>query len=270
MWMEEISYEDIKEKIIRNQQLLQFQQEIIYIAILLGLLINISSSIIYDTIIFNYEYKLIVVPIIFALIIIIFYVLFKYIIKSDSEINILHLTYNPFFNTPFDGEISNKIKNQLLQKGISKVEYDLIYRQFEHAIKKIVFDGKIYNLGNKINKITINEDDIREIIIDVSNKGVKSYMDILIKPQGYPLLFMENDKYINDYYTIDVEVNIYLSNPRNKNALNFLKDIYKKREQILSTIKTAFIIILAHNMKFTEADHVTYNLIRYFDIENIK
>jgi len=104
----------------------------------------------------------------------------------------------------------------------------------------------------------------------MSNKGVKSYMNILIKPQGYPLLFMEKDKYINDYYTIYCKVNIYLCNPRNKNSLDFLKDIYKRKEQIFYTIKYMFIVILAYNMKFTEADHIIYNLIRYFEIEKIK
>jgi len=263
-------YESVKEKIIKNQQVTQIQHEIIYIAILLGFFINFLSSIIYDIILSNLAIdKLSLLFITSFILLSLLFVILQYFFKTDTQINILHFSYNPYFIDAYEDVFTSEIRKKLMENGISNKEFITFFKRYEHAIKKLIEKKEYGFIGNDVVRVEENSDSIKEIIIDTSKGNIKSYMSIIINPLGYPPLFRENKIMSGEYYSIYLEINMYLKNPRNKNSLKYFDDIYRRKNAINNLIQSMFLLVLGYNWNLIDVQDLPYNLIKYFEIDKI-
>jgi len=260
------NFESIKEKIYQNQRASQYRYELFFIVIVLGFAINIISSIIYDVALSHYIDSVSLLLVSFTVSFIALFLILRFLFPLDSHINILNYSYDPFFINMHEGTFVSDIREKLKRYGISDKDYNIFFKRFKHVIKKIIEDEK-YNLWNKIIDIEENTN-VKEIIIDTSKKNIKSEINILIKPLSRPQFFREKKENFNEYYTIYLELNMYLKNPKNKEALEYFIEIYKNKESLENIIKSIFLLILGYNWNLVN-DELAFNIIKNYELEKI-
>ena len=181
----------------------------------------------------------------------------------------MHFSYNPYFIDAYEDVFTSEIRKKLMENGISNKEFITFFKRYEHAIKKLIEKKEYGFIGNDVVRVEENSDSIKEIIIDTSKGNIKSYMSIIINPLGYPPLFRENKIMSGEYYSIYLEINMYLKNPRNKNSLKYFDDIYRRKNAINNLIQSMFLLVLGYNWNLIDVQDLPYNLIKYFEIDKI-
>lgn len=260
-------YEEIKEKIKQSQQQFQFQSEIIGIVVIMGLIINISSSLIYDLYLSKYTNSFSLLLIMFFLIIVVVFVFTRYFSSSDSQIQILHYSHDLLSENQFEAGIEREIRGILKKNGISINECNDIYDKFERSIKKILSEKKIYEIGKKVIKIINHEGSVNEIIIDISKNDIDAQMNIKLTPFRYPTFFNESEENMKEFYDMYLELDCYINNSRHKSSLIFFDDFIKRQQYLIDVIKSVLVLILGYNWGLIDKQSTIYHMVRFLDLD---
>nr|BDD43617.1 hypothetical protein 1 [Moraxellaceae bacterium] len=69
------------------------------------------------------------------------------------------------------------------------------------------------------------------------------------------------------YTELVLELSYYINDSRQKNALSYYNEFKIKKYSHSDTIKSYFVIILAHHWNFIDKKDLMYNIIEYLGIE---
>jgi len=262
-------YERTKRRIQRSQQIFQFKLELVFTVILLGVIINILSSSIYDIIKTNY-FNSIKITILSIIILGIVLFLIRHFLIFESHITILKLSYDPFLPSAYDDVITKNIRARLKDDGLTRRDYDLWFKQFQKILKKILEGYDLEFLGKKdIKSVNEYNGDSKNLSVDISSGKIQSEMIIYTKMMKKPPIFLREETKIGEFYSIEVEVEFRLNNPENEEALDYFELIYKKKEYLSDLFKGIILIPLALKWDLFN-DTFPYDVVKYFGLDNLK
>lgn len=261
------NYDEIKEKIKENQQQRLFQSEIILIAVILGLLINIFSSLLYDIFLSNYKNGFSLLLITLFSIIGVFLIFSRLFFNSDSRVHIYHYSYDIISAGLYGAGLEKELRDMLDKFGLSLTEYNDLCEKFERSLVKIMSDEKMPRIGNNVIKSTKNEENVNEIIIDISKDDVDAQLNIRLTPVSYRSIFDAPDEVVGEFSNLYLEMDCYLNDSRQKNSLSFYNDFKIREHNIIDKIRSYYLLILGHHWQLIDEKSLFYHMVTYLELD---
>ena len=262
-----MSDQQIIDKIKENQQLRMLQSEIIVIAVLLGLFINIFSSIIYDQILSRYSNNPLIVLGLAVIIIGITIYFSKHFFSSDSRIQIYHFSHDILSAGLYQSNIDGEIRKKFIEFGLTKNEFQILLDQFEQAFRKLLAYDNINILPNQGISAIKRKEDESIIEFDISQNGVNAQLDVRFYSEPNLSFLSKDYEEKGDFYNVYLNVDGFINNSRHKNSLLFYEEFSPKGIWGIEPIKSLFPLILGHYWGLIDQRSLFYHLVSYFELD---
>lgn len=255
---------EILEKIKENQQQQMVKSEIVVIAIVLGLGINLLSSILYDQLLSKYHNQTLLSILLVGAIGLSVLHFTKQFFSSEKRIKISSNHYGLLSAGYNTGGKEREINNKFREEGLASEEFETISNQFITSLTKMISDQNVFWISNNGVKRVKRKLNDKTIELDISKDGVDAQLDIRLYTEPYPL-FVDAQEKKRDYYNIYLVIEGYLNDSKHKESVTFYEYFVSKEFWVTGSIYGLFIALLGRHWGLINERSSFFHYLVYYD-----